>query len=64
MGATRWEVYAWAVRSIMIDQGNFTSSNVPYKVKLVFEQFMNKVKGAIHPDDMTEEVAPDFILKS
>lgn len=64
MGKERWEVYAWALREIIMEHGNLSASDVPYKVKTVFEKYMNMAKNAIHPDDLNEETAPPEVLKS
>ena len=63
-GSTRWEIYAWALREIILEHGNLTPSSVPFKVKIVYSNYMNMEKGAIHPDDLTEETAPPQIRRS
>lgn len=63
-GQSRWEVYAWAVREIMLEHGQLTSSTVPYKVKNAYVHYVNMYKGAIHPNELNEETAPPEMLKS
>lgn len=63
-GKDRWEIYAWAVREVIMEHGDLTSSTVPFRVKRVYEAYMNGHKNAIHPDEITEENAPPEVLKS
>ena len=62
-GQERWEIYAWAIREIIMECGNMQSSDMPYRVKQVYCRYMNQAKNAIHPDDLTEEIPPPELLK-
>lgn len=39
-GAERWNVFAWAVRTVMADIGGFKFSDVPHRTKMVYESYM------------------------
>jgi hypothetical protein len=43
-GETRWEVYAWAVRDIMMREGDFGECNMSWKHKDQYEMYMNMSK--------------------
>lgn len=65
MGESRWEIYAWALRQVMLEEGNFTPTDVTFKIRNAFNSYMAKEKDAIHPDDIVnEETAPKVLLKS
>ena len=42
------------MREIICDEGDLIRSEVPYKVKRMYEDYMNDVQGATHPDDLSE----------
>ena len=63
-GSTRWEIYAWAVRQIMMEHGGLKESNVPYKVKNHYFEYLNFYKGAVHPANLSESNTPGTILDS
>ena len=48
-GSERWEIYAWAVRDIMMKTGNFESNDQPLKLKIQYEKYMTMQKGAPAP---------------
>lgn len=45
-GKERWEIYAWALREILADVGNFTKSDQPYRAKLQYEALMGQRENA------------------
>ena len=49
-GETRWEIYAWAVRDIMIQQGDLKESNMAWKNKDQYEKYMQMAKNAQIPE--------------
>lgn len=48
-GDERWEIYAWAVRDLIIKAGNFGECNMSFKAKLVYENYMRMNPGAVDP---------------
>lgn len=40
-GTKRWEIYAWAIREIIIESGNLQPSDMPFRVKKVYVSYMN-----------------------
>lgn len=48
-GKERWEIFAWAVRDIMIKSGDFEECNFPIKTKFKYENYMQMKKGAELP---------------
>jgi hypothetical protein len=39
-GEERWEIFAWAVRDIMINKGGFEDCDIPLRAKLQYEAYM------------------------
>lgn len=51
-GKERWQIYAWALRSIMAEEGGFQKSNLSGKAKKLYTAYMNMEPGATHKDDI------------
>ena len=51
-GKDRWEIYAWAMRSIMAEQGSFKKSNLSKRAKDLYSTYMNDEPGATHKDEI------------
>ena len=43
------------MREIICEEGGLIRSSVPFKIKRAYEDYMNDVPGAIHPDELTAE---------
>lgn len=39
-GNDRWEIFAWAVRSVIAEAGGLRLNTVPHRVKMVYEGYM------------------------
>lgn len=39
-GEERWEIYAWAVRDVIIKTGNFNPCDIPLREKMIYEAYM------------------------
>jgi len=51
-GATRWEIYAWAMRQIYKEHGGFELSTLTFREKQNYSNYMNNRKGRfVHPDE-------------
>jgi hypothetical protein len=48
-GEERWEIYAWAVRQIIINNGKFNPCEIPLREKMVYEAYMQQKPGAPEP---------------
>lgn len=46
-GTERWEIYAWAVRDIMMKAGNFQACDLSLRSKFAYEAYMQRKRGAI-----------------
>lgn len=48
-GEERWEVYAWALREIMMQCGGFTPCEISLRQKMIYEAYMQMVPNAPEP---------------
>lgn len=46
-GTERWEIYAWALRDAMMKAGNFEACDMSLRAKFAYENYMQKVRGAV-----------------
>lgn len=51
-GEERWEVYAWAVRDVIMKAGNFQDCKQVMRHKIVYENYMRMVQNAPNPCDV------------
>ena len=51
-GKERWEIYAWAMRSILSEQGRFKKSFLSGKAKKLYTAYMSMEPGATHKDEI------------
>ena len=49
-GSERWEIYAWAIRDIMMKQGGLEECNYSWKHKDQYERYMRMTMGAEIPE--------------
>jgi len=49
-GESRWEIFAWAVRDIMMKQGDLGDNHMTWKNKDNYEKYMQMAKGAKIPE--------------
>ena len=54
-GNDRWEIYAWAVRDAMRKAGGFEDCQMPHRVKMQYEDYMQMRTGAMHPTEIFAE---------
>ena len=55
-GQERWEIYAWAVRDIIVEQGGFDTCDIQLRQKVQYENFMQEVEGSKIPRVPAESV--------
>lgn len=48
-GEERWEIYAWAIRDIIVKQGGFKECDLMFRHKLLYEKYMRMNPEAIDP---------------
>lgn len=39
-GKERWEIFAWAVRDVMMKAGNLEACDIPLRDKVIYEGYM------------------------
>jgi hypothetical protein len=60
-GKERWEIFAWAVRDVMLRAGDFKECNYSIKTKFKYENYMNQKPGALMPtSDALEQELQQF----
>ena len=61
-GKEEWEIYSWCVRDAMLKSGQFEDSDLSYREKMQFENYMNKFaetfefRGRTYPADLKEGI--------
>jgi len=55
-GSERWEVFAWAIRDVLMKHGGFKNCSQPLSEKFRYEQFMQSKKGAVNPHKLSVSV--------
>lgn len=63
-GETRWEIFAWAVRDIMVKQGGFKECDMSWRHKIQYEKYMRMNKGATIPEYCPGGVPPPAASKT
>ena len=64
-GKTEWEIYAWCVRDAMAKTGKFELSDLSYRDKMQFENYMNKFtetisyKGKTYPSLANQKLSDE-----
>jgi hypothetical protein len=48
-GTERWEIYAWALRDMMLKVGNLKPCETPMKEKIVYEKYMQMYPNVKSP---------------
>lgn len=60
-GQERWEVFAWAVRDVIMERGGFEACDIQLRQKVQYENYMQQVEGAKVPRGPAEsayEIVP------
>ena len=51
-GKERWQIYAWALRSVMCEEGRFTKSSLSGTAKKLYTAYMTMATDAVHKDEI------------
>ena len=71
-GQERWEIFAWAVREIMLSQSGLNDDHMSWRHKDQYEQYMHMAKGSTVPEfspggvpvnQVQKEKSPDSLLE-
>lgn len=56
-GQERWEIYAWAVRDIIIKAGKFEECRQQMRHKIIYENYMRMLPNAPNPVNVMKETS-------